>query len=425
MRLSLFKNAIRYYRDNGARNTVARSLNRLASVAELKHEEVPQALDISGFFPAEALPLPVRRIENTSGRRRLSLVLPTVNQEHLYAGAWTALKIFWEAGKQNDFRVRIISANSPFSSGGLEKLDFIGPGEVGKIESWQREGGAPCDVEHDEIFIVTAWWTAYVVKELEDTNRIFYLVQDFEPGFYSWSYRYVMALESYKFKYARIFNTPILYDFFKEQKLLSGENEIWFEPGIDTKLFNPSEKTNFEKTGKATILLYGRPEVTRNLFELAILSLDHFLKANPSYREKIGEIISVGEKHASLAVAGFKIESRGKMSMNEWARMARRSDIGISLMCSPHPSYPPLEMAASGMLVVTNRIYNKDLSRISDNFIAADMNIEDIADAVKRAIDRLEDQESIRNGAEVFISQRDWDQNLRETTQFISEKSSL
>jgi len=433
MKRSLIKNAIKFYREEGARNTIARSLHRLAGSVEIKQEAPPLSLDPAGFFPPEAMPFPVRKVANTSGRKRLSLVLPTVNQEHLYAGAWTALKIFWKAGRKNDFRLRIISANSPFSTEGLEKLDFVGPGEIGKIESWQREGNVPCDVEDDEIFIVTAWWTAYVIRELENTNRIFYLVQDFEPGFYSWSYHYVLALESYKFKYAKIFNTPILYEFFKEQKLLSGEDEVYFEPGIDTKLFNPGDKAGqtadikagYKKTGKATILLYGRPAVTRNLFELAILSLDHFLNANPSYREKIQEIISVGEKHDSLVAGGFRIESRGKMSMTEWARMARESDIGISLMCSPHPSYPPLEMVASGMLVVTNRIYNKDLSTISDNFIAADMNIEDIAGAIKTAIDKLEDQESIRRNAETFISERDWDQNLMETTEFISEKSSI
>jgi hypothetical protein len=36
-------------------------------------------------------------------------------------------------------------------------------------------------------------------------------------------------------------------------------------------------------------------------------------------------------------------------------------------MISPHPSYPPLEMAAFGMQVLTNRYKSKDLSEIAPN----------------------------------------------------------
>ncbi|GBE57246.1 hypothetical protein BMS3Abin01_00158 [bacterium BMS3Abin01] len=428
MMSSPVKKVIYYFRTEGARNTVARGLNKLATVVKSNEDTSPRSspgpVDISDYFPPEAQPIPIRRVRNTGKQRRLTLILPTVNQEHLYAGAWTALKIFWNTAQENDYRVRVISATSPYSSEGLEKLDFIGPGEVLNIESWQREDNVPCEIEHDELFIVTAWWTAYVIKELETTNQVFYLIQDFEPGFYSWSYRYILALESYKFKYAKIFNTSILYEFFKEQDLLSGEREIFFEPGITKSLFYPDEKTRYKDTGKATILLYGRPAVTRNLFELVILSLEHFFKANPAYKEKIGEIISVGEKHDSLVVGGFTIKSLGKLSMTEWARLARESDIGISVMCSPHPSYPPLEMAAAGMLVVTNRIYNKDLAKVNDNFISSDSSIEDMAEAIKRAIDRLEDQETIRRNAELFLEQRDWDENLKGTTEFITDKNS-
>jgi hypothetical protein len=105
--------------------------------------------------------------------------------------------------------------------------------------------------------------------------------------------------------------------------------------------------------------------------------------------------------------------------MDGWARLARDSDIGISLMCSPHPSYPPLEMVASGMVVITSRIYNKDMSRICDNFLAAEMNVEDLAEVIKESIDRLDDQGLVRKNAELFLAERDWDGNLKEVIDFI------
>lgn len=38
---------------------------------------------------------------------------------------------------------------------------------------------------------------------------------------------------------------------------------------------------------------------------------------------------------------------------------------GISLMSSPHPSYPPLEMSVFGIKVITNNYSNKDLSSLT------------------------------------------------------------
>lgn len=40
---------------------------------------------------------------------------------------------------------------------------------------------------------------------------------------------------------------------------------------------------------------------------------------------------------------------------------------GISLMSSPHPSYPPLEMSVFGIKVITNNYSNKDLSSFNSN----------------------------------------------------------
>ena len=59
---------------------------------------------------------------------------------------------------------------------------------------------------------------------------------------------------------------------------------------------------------------------------------------------------------------GHKLRNLGKLTMQDYDRVLRTAQIGLSLMLSPHPSYPPLEMAAYGMVVVTNRYGTKDLS---------------------------------------------------------------
>ncbi|MHB9052614.1 MAG: rhamnosyltransferase WsaF family glycosyltransferase [Thermoleophilia bacterium] len=406
-----------YYRANGAKKMLRRAAQRIAQ-GQAGDEPAP----IGCSLPPEAAALPIRRVENTASRRRLTLVIPSVERQHLFAGSWTALKVFWEAARAHDFRARIVCNNTPYNPEALQSLDFISPAELAGIESWARPGGGYCEVEDDEIFIATAWWTAYALRRLELTHEVFYLVQDFEPSFYPWSHQYLLALETYKLNYSKIINTSILYDFFRDRGHLHGSEAVFFEPAINTELYRPGESRDYAATGKATLLIYGRPSVPRNLFDVACMSLQHFFRVNPTYREKIGRIISVGEKHADFSVDGYEVVSRGKMSLEEWAALARSSDVGISLMSSPHPSYIPLEMAASGMVVVSNNMFNKDLSRVNGNFVTSAPGVEEIADCIRRALDKLEDQDEIDANARLFVSdgRGDWSSNLKHVTEFIA-----
>ncbi|MFZ3383392.1 MAG: hypothetical protein WA144_05655, partial [Candidatus Methanoperedens sp.] len=69
---------------------------------------------------------------------------------------------------------------------------------------------------------------------------------------------------------------------------------------------------------------------------------------------------------------------------------------GLSIMISPHPSYPPLEMASFGLEVVTNRFANKNLSEGSSSIISIqNLTPESIASALTDACNRVWE----RNGA--------------------------
>jgi hypothetical protein len=68
-----------------------------------------------------------------------------------------------------------------------------------------------------------------------------------------------------------------------------------------------------------------------------------------------------------------------------YAEQMRSADLLLSLMLSPHPSYPPLEMAACGGLVVTNSYANKTeaaLQAVSRNIRAPVPTVEAVATAL-------------------------------------------
>jgi len=80
----------------------------------------------------------------------------------------------------------------------------------------------------------------------------------------------------------------------------------------------------------------------------------------------------------------------GKLSLEEYSSYLRTASVGISLMLSPHPSYPPLEMAESGIVTITNSCFGKKLGRVADNIISLDRVTEDtIAEAIGSAIMRV------------------------------------
>ena len=84
------------------------------------------------------------------------------------------------------------------------------------------------------------------------------------------------------------------------------------------------------------------------------------------------------------------------LGLDDYARQMRESDLLLSLMLSPHPSYPPLEMAACGGVTVTTAFANKSaaaLAALSPNIIGVEPTVEAISAWLDAAVMRLADVE--------------------------------
>ena len=87
----------------------------------------------------------------------------------------------------------------------------------------------------------------------------------------------------------------------------------------------------------------------------------------------------------SVAASGF--DRSASSTSTRMPALLRQSAIGISLMISPHPSYPPIEMAHLGMLVLTNRHEAKDLSTWHSNITStSDLSADGLAATAVRAV---------------------------------------
>jgi hypothetical protein len=84
-------------------------------------------------------------------------------------------------------------------------------------------------------------------------------------------------------------------------------------------------------------------------------------------------------------------------------------EVGLSLMYTPHPSYPPLDLAASGAVVVTNRFGRKrDLDRYSPNILCADPDVPSLLAALRDATALASDPEARAVNLAHSGLQREW-----------------
>jgi hypothetical protein len=150
------------------------------------------------------------------------------------------------------------------------------------------------------------------------------------------------------------------------------------------------------------------------MFELGLLALERALERGAFSGWELNGIGSLdGEREVPLGeLATLRLLPRN--AQGAYADTLRRRDVGLALMYTPHPSLVPIEMAAAGLLTVTNSFENKTaeaMQAISTNLIAAEPTIESIADCLCAAAARTDDVEARVRGSDVAWS-RDWAQSL-------------
>jgi hypothetical protein len=379
----------------------------LRNVYSAAREEYRAIQEVNAGIP-EATPIECRP---STIPARLNLLIPALAVQHVFGGISTALELFQKLctgfenariimTEQRDFTPSDSAIFSDWTTAYMEMEDA--PGRF--ILPAGDRAGRTLAVGAGDRFVATAWWTAVSARAIQlwqyhrfGATSYFpfvYLIQDFEPGFYAWSSRYALAESTYHHAddFIAVFNSSGLKQFFDEEGYFFPNFHV-FEPRLNTRLLRMHQALLTTKRERR-VLVYGRPNVPRNAFEIIVMGLKMWSVRNP---EAPWEFVSVGELHAPIELGGGRsLVSLGKLSLEDYAMEMNRCRIGISLMISPHPSYPPLEMAALGMVVITNGHKGKDLSHLCPNIHSLNsLSPKEIADT----LDKLIDQEPSLNDA--------------------------
>lgn len=344
---------------------------------------------INSHFAA-LTPLRIYSLPPTQQIRRVNVVTDSVGSSSLFGGVGTALIFAALLANKLDAKLRIVTRTEPAQPANIDgilalygiKLEQEIQFKFAALYDQKYE----IDVAKDDLFITTSWWTTAATLRSVSHKSIIYLLQEDERMFYPFGddrfqCESILSNRSIRF----LINTKLLFDHLVKSGLDNIEVQgKWFEPAFPAKVFYPRKKAQGEKR---KFFFYARPNNLRNLFYLGIEVIEQAITQQVLDLDQ-WEIILVGKDIPNVSFCnGYMPTKMENLPWSAYAEFVGTVDIGLSLMYTPHPSYPPLDLAASGAIVVTNRFANKrDLSMYSPNMICVEMDKDSLVEGLRKAV---------------------------------------
>ena len=238
----------------------------------------------------------------------------------------------------------------------------------------------------------------------EKTNKLpFFFIQEYEPDFAEAGSHRTWILNAFRKKHYGIYNSEKLHEFFTKESDLDCYSNRGYEYTIFENEIKPLslKKDEFLKINahkeKKRMIIYGRPEAhaARNELATILLALEFLTEANPSLL-KSWDIVAVGslcEKNKLTIKNQLEVEFIQKLPYDEYLNMLISGDVGISLISTPHPGIVHFQMAALGLIVITNTTKYRTrewLEACNKNLRGVDLEHTTIANAIKAAISESE-----------------------------------
>jgi hypothetical protein len=362
------------------------------------------------------------RLGSFPGDPYLNVLIPGLARRHMSGGPNTAIQLSLRLARAG-LPVRYVSTCVPMEDAAdlwehFHRVTGIaGPlPNVAMVTAHDRS--ATTWLGEDDVFLGTAWWTVQMIKHILPRSRVkkfLYLIQDYEPGFYPWSTVHALALETYGLNFEAVINERSLLDLLVHNRAGRfadpdfADSCLVFEPAVDRQRFYPEWTT---EPRRKRLLFYARPQAPRNLYELGLLALKQAVERG-AFCPHTWDLCFMGENLPDADLGhGVVIRSLPWFSYDAYAAQMRRSDVGLTLMLSPHTSYPPLEMAACGLSVVTNSYATKTaagLRALSTNLLPVAPTLESVVEGLLWAARRTENWEARRAGSAIQLP-GSWDE---------------
>lgn len=355
---------------------------------------------------------------------RLNLVTDTLDASSLLGGVATALIVATEFVNRYDYELRIITRNTeanPMEYTNIMNVIGVQPAKKLSFYSDYERFSKPVDLRMEispkDVFFATSWWSAEAVKNITIRPRFFYIIQEVETFFYNYSSERMLCervMEDSNIDY--IINSHYLKDYFAENNPNITEHGCYFEPAFPIELY--SRKT-FANKNRYKLFFYARPNNPRNLYGTGVELLRKAVDRGIVDLEE-WDIYCVGQDAPYIHFSDGKSSiNLGQLSWAEYARFLGDVDLGLCLMYTPHPSYPPFDVACSGGVVLSNKMLNKQSFEMCKNVIMADLDEESFMKGFEEAVALAKNMKQRKRNYESNEIPHCWSAVLNDTMTFM------
>lgn len=351
-----------------------------------------------------------------AGRRRVSLITDSISRGSLFGGVGTALILAALLANRRGAELRIITRTEPAQPANLDHVLQVYGLSLQRESQFRfapaSETAAALDLFADELLLTSSWWTTAATLAAVPTTRVAYLLQEDERMFYPQGDDRLRCDAVLRRKDLRfIVNTELLRSHFIASGLTHFEQQaISFEPAFPTRVFHPRPRAD---EGRYRLVFYARPHNPRNLFYLGLEVLDQALLQGVIDAQR-WDIVFVGTHIPDLQLAtGVRPQRLESLDWSDYAALVGSADLGLSLMDTPHPSYPPLDLVASGAVVVSTRHgVKQDLSTWSRNLILCEAAVQPLVQGLREGVALAVDAPRRQAQFAAHRLSRDWSQSL-------------
>jgi len=410
------RNLLRFLKRSIARFVYGDSISNAQKTAfNIRRRKLPLKLEVVDSAPA-----------------RVNVVISMINFTYFFGGYISVFSLAKMIAK-GGFKVRIIIVDECNYTPelwrreikkyqGLE--DFFDLVEV----SYHYDRSIALQVNPDDKFLATSAWTAHIAHQASQKlghERFVYLTQEYEPLFHDSGSIYNVVNNSYSLSHYAIYSTELYREFARNNQIgvfNNSTNGDDFSVVIENSIHKSRitrEILERRKSERKKMLCYTRPEphARRNMFIMMVMAFQEAIDQNifnPEEWEFFGMgTVEHGGKIIEIA-PGIEMKLLERVDLNTYIDMLPEYDLGLSLMSSPHPSLPPLDMAAAGMITVTNTFANKTkekLEKISTNLIPVNPDSASIVEGLRKAVARIDDIDARIAGTNLNWK-RTWDETL-------------
>jgi SAM-dependent methyltransferase len=387
-----------------------------------------EVLPLVDFIPQKIAPLKLEVSDRLP--RRINVLIPTVNFQYFFAGGMCMLNFALRL-KRAGYAVRLIVVDPcdyDLARWKREAAEYDGLATFfDEVEvSYVADRAHSVPVSRDDVFAATCWWTAHIAhRAVQETrrDRFIYLIQEYEPMFYPAGSFSALAEEAYQLPHHAIFSTEVLRDYFVQQRAGIFATANGDQPPKSLIIRNAvnayavSEDELRSRQGRK-LLFYARPEQqnnARNMFELGAFALRETIREG-WFDSGEWQFHGIGGMYKYNDIPLHR-QTHLKMmpgrSLPKFRQLLPHYDLGLSLMLTPHTSLMPLDMAAAGLVAVTNTYATKTherMSAISNNIIAVPPTLNGLKAGLVAALTRVDDF-----AARVEASRLNWCRNWDET----------